>query len=339
MIEISLRVYAELNDYLPEELRKKEFKLSLQENSTVNDILLKLGIPKQEVHLVLINSENSLLDRILKHGDRVSIYPIFETIDISPIKIVNITGLIDTHVHLDEIDNLQETFNDARYAGVESIVAVGVNRQSNQKILELAYKCNEIKVYPALGIHPTEINNDEIDVSIKFIKENIDSVIAIGEIGLDFWYNVNKELQYKVFRIQLELAEKYNKPVIIHSRGAWEECFEIVKEYKVDKAIFHWYSGPQNVLEKIVQSGYFISATPALEYSSHHINAVKNVPIEKIVVETDSPVRYKTVDGKTYVAKPKDVIKPVIYISRIKNLPVNEVIKIIKENTIKFFNF
>ncbi|MEO0271163.1 MAG: MoaD/ThiS family protein, partial [candidate division WOR-3 bacterium] len=89
MIKVKVRFYEELSDYLPLDLRKREFEIEIEEGKKVRDILKIFGIKEREVHLILVNGENSFLDREIKEGDRVSFYPIFETIDISPIKIIN----------------------------------------------------------------------------------------------------------------------------------------------------------------------------------------------------------------------------------------------------------
>jgi len=342
MIKVSVRFYEELNDYLPENMRKKDVELDLSDGSKVKDILNKFSIPSQEVHLVLINGKNSLLETKLNSGDRVSIYPIFETIDISPIKIIN--AVIDTHVHLEEIENLDQVLLDAKQSGVIGLVAVGSDYTSNRKIIELSKEIKTLKIYLALGIHPTDINLDELEITMKFIEQNISGIVAIGEIGLDYWYGSVKksqserETQHKIFELQLVLAKKYSKPVIIHSRGAWQECYEMVKNKNIEKAVFHWYSGPIDVLSRIIHSGYFISVTPVLEYSKEHKLAAEQTPLENILIETDSPVKYKTVTGETYIAEPKDVIRTLKHLSAIKKIPFDELVQVTKENAVNLFN-
>jgi len=251
--------------------------------------------------------------------------------------------IIDTHAHIDEIENLQEVLNLAKDFGVYVVIGVSCDYSSSKKILELAENINIIKVYPAIGLHPSNIKIEEIEQTLKFIEENISKVVAIGEIGLDFWEKSLKknpqlkDVQIEVFAEQLKLAKEYSKPVIIHSRGAWNECYELVRKNDIKYAVFHWYSGPVDVLKKIIEDGYYISATPALEYSLQFQQAIKSAPIEKILVETDSPVRYKTSDGNYYSAQPKDVIKTLKFLSEIKELPFDEVVAITTNNAKEFF--
>ncbi len=248
--------------------------------------------------------------------------------------------IIDTHVHLEEIENLYSALTEAKQLGVSSIIAVGSDYRSNLKILELTDKIDILKIYPAVGVHPTNIVDEEIETTLKFIEENVQKIIAVGEIGLDYWYKKGKsyhQIQNNVFELQLEIANKYSKPVIIHSRGAWQDCYDIIKNKDIKKAVFHWYSGPVEILKKIIEDGFLISTTPALVYSEHHRQAIEYAPLENILVETDSPVRYKTQTGEKYISQPKDVLRTINALSSIKKLSVEETISITTLNAKKFF--
>jgi len=199
------------------------------------------------------------------------------------------------------------------------------------------------KIFIALGIHPSEIKEDEIEKTLRLIEENIQNIIAIGEIGLDYWYKPvkkdksKKEEQREIFKQQLQLAKRYNLPAIIHSRGAWEDCLNFCLDAQIEKAVFHWYSGPVEILKKIIQNNYFISATPALEYSLQHQQAIKESPLDNILLETDSPVFFnKDKDG--YYSEPKDVTKTLGFVSKIKNISEEDVLKITTKNAEKMFN-
>jgi TatD DNase family protein len=253
-------------------------------------------------------------------------------------------NIIDTHIHLEEIENLEEVLQRALQNNIVGLITVGSDYLSNRKNLELSKKIKSPKIYIALGIHPMNINLDELETTAKFIEENIEECIAIGEAGLDYWArgirkNCNeKDKQRKILELQLDIAKRYCKPVIIHSRGAWQECYEMVKNKGIEKAVFHWYSGPIEVLTKILCDGYFISATPALEYSIPHRLAIEYTPIENIIVETDSPVRYKTASGETYISEPKDVLRTLYLLSIIKKIPIDDVINVTTQNAKRIFN-
>ncbi|MCX6009201.1 MAG: TatD family hydrolase, partial [Chloroflexi bacterium] len=161
--------------------------------------------------------------------------------------------IIDTHAHLDELENLESALTKAKHSGVIAIVAVGSNHQSNQKVMEICLKYSAF-VYPAFGLHPWELGNLEfhqIDATLRFVEERAAEIVAIGEIGLDYDKRVvkvaPKELQKEVFRRLLSLAKAHQKPAIIHSRYAWKDSFELVKESGIEKAVFHWFTGFSSV--------------------------------------------------------------------------------------------
>jgi TatD DNase family protein len=244
---------------------------------------------------------------------------------------VNRELLVDGHAHLEELDDLPESLQEAKAAGVRGIIAVGMDIESNKKVLEIA-DANPGYVYPALGYHPWEIKEGEAGTNLSFIRDHVEECIALGEIGLDYKIKVKKELQWKVFGGLLEIALESNKPVIIHCRYSHRRAFEMVREKKIEKAVFHWYSGPMGLLDMILSGGYFISATPALAYSPPHQEAIKRAPIERILLETDTPVSYQ---GKE--ARPKDVRISLKEVAKLKKLDLSIVAEQTTENASSFF--
>lgn len=202
--------------------------------------------------------------------------------------------LIDTHAHLEQIVDVEQSLEKAKAVGVAAIIAVGMSLDSNKRILELAEKNPEF-VYPAFGIHPWAIEASELGATIEFISTNIGKCVAIGEIGLDYKIKQDKKLQKKVFGVLLDIAVANDLPVLTHSRYSYERVFQMVKDSGAKKAVFHWYSGPMEIVEKIIGSGYFISATPAVEYSEVHREVISAVPLDNLLLETDCPVDYKGV--------------------------------------------
>jgi len=239
--------------------------------------------------------------------------------------------VIDTHVHLDEFPDPDRVIQEARESNVLAIVAVGMDLVSNKKILELARRHPGF-VYPAIGYHPWKITLSGVRDNLQFIQEHLDQVVALGEIGLDFKVSVEKELQVLVFQDLLELAWKNKKPVIIHSRLAQEETYELVRKNDLNQAIFHWYSGPVEVLKNLLLQGYSISATPALAYSPKHQEAVAVTPFKQLLLETDSPVRYQGVE-----ARPAQVIQSLTEVARIKRMDPEEVVSRTNQNARDLF--
>jgi TatD DNase family protein len=248
--------------------------------------------------------------------------------------------LIDTHAHLDEIENLESVLSQAKAAGVTAIIAVGQGVASNQKTLEIAARYPGF-VYPALGWHPWYIKESEIDANLEFIKENIDKAAAIGEVGLDYHKRVralaDKDLQKQALRGLLKIAKYYDKPALIHSRYAWRDAFDMVKEAGLTKAVFHWYTGTSSVLRDIIDSGYYISVTPAIEYHEEHRRAVKETPLGQLLLETDSPVTYARGREGEFEAKPADVVRSLKGAAALRGLSEDELAAKTTENTRRLF--
>jgi len=240
-------------------------------------------------------------------------------------------SLIDVHAHLEELKDLSESLKEARETGVKGIIAVGMDIESNKKTLKIA-QGNHGYVYPAIGYHPWEIREEEVEENLSFVRDHADGCVALGEIGLDYKIKVEKELQWKVFDNLLSIAVEFNKPIIIHCRYSHRRAFEMVKEKKMKRAVFHWYSGPIDLLDEILAMGYFVSATPALTYSPPHQEAIKLAPLEGILLETDTPVRYQGRD-----ARPKDVWISLKEVARIKRSDVSVVSERTTANASRFF--
>jgi TatD DNase family protein len=190
--------------------------------------------------------------------------------------------MIDTHAHLDS------TFCDiSRVVGLKAVILAGSNIENSKNNLLLAKKYSQI--LPVVGIHPQEIN-DDINLLEELVK-NPDS-IAIGECGLEFVGEVDKERQEIYFRKQVELAQKYRKPLIIHARKAVDEVIEIMAEYKNLSGVFHCYSGGKKRIKKILDllGEWYFGFDGNLTYEVGLEEVVKIIPRERILAETDSPL-------------------------------------------------
>ena len=239
--------------------------------------------------------------------------------------------LIDTHAHIEEINELDNVIQRAKMNNVIAIIAVGSSIKSNADILSLASKYNEF-IYPSIGIHPIEAETD-VKTAITQIISNIDNCVAIGEIGLDYQYDINKTKQKEIFENMLQISKKLGKPVSLHSRKAWDDVFSLVQSIGISKAVFHWYSGPNEVLKKILDNGYFVSATPAVWHSPKHRNAIEMTPVESILLETDAPVKYGGVPSE-----PSDVTKVLNMVAKIKNISIDKLADITTNNACKLFD-
>ena len=234
--------------------------------------------------------------------------------------------LIDGHAHLNELNDIPGDFVRARDIGVTAIIGVGMDLESNKRILALAGEYPGF-VFPAIGFHPWEIRKHEIDETLSFLESNILRCVAFGEVGLDYKARVKKDLQRDVFREIIALAVRFDKILILHCRYAHQRVFSMITDGGVGRAVFHWYTGSRELLHNIIDSGYYISATPALQYSPPHQEAIREAPIEKILLETDCPVEYQ---GKA--SHPADVMITARETARVKGLSLTEVVHITTEN-------
>ena len=199
--------------------------------------------------------------------------------------------LVDTHCHVlsEYYDDIDGVIKRAMDNGVGAIIVNGYNMKSNKDVLELVEKYDI--VYGAIGIHPEEID-DFNEENLKFIESHINDskIVAVGEIGLDYHYDIDKNKQKELFKRQLDIAQKFNKPVIIHSRDCIQETYDIVKMYSI-KGIMHCYSGSVEMAKLFNKLGFLlgIGGIATFKNSKKIVEVIKNIPLEYIVLETDSP--------------------------------------------------
>ena len=199
--------------------------------------------------------------------------------------------LVDTHCHLfkEYYDDIDEVLDRALESDVRAVIVNGTKIDDNKEVLELVSSYDMI--YGALGLQPQEIG-DDWEKCLEYIEEHIDDdkIMAVGEIGLDYHYECDRKLQKMIFRKQLDLAQKYNKPVIIHSRDAIKDTYDILKEYHL-RGIMHCYSGSVEMAHLFNKLGYYlgIGGVCTFKKASKIIDVIKKIPLEYIVLETDSP--------------------------------------------------
>lgn len=229
---------------------------------------------------------------------------------------------------------------------VSDIVAVSVDLESMVKVLEIARSARDSqgpKVHPALGVHPGKVNT-ELKPAFDFMAANVKQATAVGETGLDYWYQwvrkdmVERQKQKDSFAFHLALANEFDRPIIIHSRGAWRDCLQMTKDAGVKRALFHWYSGPVDILDGILGAGYYVSTGPSVAYSPESRRAMAHAPLERIMLETDSPVTYRDKDGEAaFQAEPKDVVRACAALAQLKNIGEGEALAASNKNAKDFF--
>lgn len=199
---------------------------------------------------------------------------------------------IDTHCHIfsEYYDDIDKVISECRDNNIDKIIVNGSNIKSNIEVMELANKYDI--VYAAIGFHPTELD-DFKEEYFRFLEENINNskVVAIGEIGLDYHYdNTDKEKQIMVFRRQLDIADKYNKPIIVHSRDSIQDTYNILKQYKVNGSI-HCFSGSVEMAREFIKLGYKLGIGGIITYKNAKTikEVVRDIDLSYILLETDSP--------------------------------------------------
>lgn len=253
---------------------------------------------------------------------------------------------VDAHIHLSDPEyngKIETIIKDAEKSNVIALVSNSMNYETSLLSLQLAEQ-NPGLVYAALGIHPWNIrflSSNELEQTLDLIFKQghrREKVVAIGEVGLDFSYGKkqNAELQIKVFHEMLRAAEKLSLPVIIHSRRTAPKIINILPSFKVKKVLFHWFSGPLELLPKIVENGHFISEGPTSVYSSRTREIVKLTPLSSLLTETDGPVRF---GGPFYgkMTSPSFVPRVVKAMAEIKGVEETEVADKILQNFAEFF--
>ena len=239
--------------------------------------------------------------------------------------------LIDTHAHLDEIKDIKGALARAKEAGIQAVVGVGGDLAANERILELAGQYPNF-VFPALGLHPWRLNKDDLQANFSLIERELPRCVALGEVGLDFAIEAPQEQQEEVLRKLLVIASREKKPILLHARRAWARALGLLKSFQVERAVFHWYSGPADVLKGILDLGYYISATPAAAYSERHRRAIKIVPLGRLLLETDAPEDYQ---GNP--SEPKDLLVALEAVSELKKQEAAEIADQTFSNAQNFF--
>ena len=200
--------------------------------------------------------------------------------------------LIDTHSHIyyDKYKNdLPKVIYNANNNNVSKIICVGVDIETSKKSIKIAEKYD--MVYATAGYHPHESKETEINYleQLKKILSH-NKVVAVGEMGLDYFYKISdSKIQRKIFREQLELARELNMPAIIHNRDSDDDLLNDIKSSKITKGVIHCFASNLEFANKILDLGLHISFTGMITFVKELQNVVKQIPLHKIMLETDAP--------------------------------------------------
>ena len=247
--------------------------------------------------------------------------------------------LIDTHCHLnDEVfkNNIEEVITRAKIRGITKIIVIGYNKVSSYEAVRIANMYDDI--YASIGIHPSDVQKEGNDLSWIYELAKNKKVVAIGEIGLDYYWDKSyNDLQIEWFKKQIEIAKDLDLPIIVHCRDAIQDCFNIVKEYGSGKGVIHCYSGSFEMAKEYIKIGYYLGIGGVVTFKNSHLGeTIKKIGISHLVSETDAPymapVPYR---GKTN--EPAYIYEIVQKISEVVGLNFEEVEKKLEENTYNLF--
>ncbi len=250
--------------------------------------------------------------------------------------------MIDSHCHLEqkEYSGVREKIVfKAKKEGLKSIITCCAHPKDLNLTLKLTEK-HKFFVFATASIHPEFIKDfSEEDVQTYFnsLIKNKKSLVGVGETGLDYWWIKEtkwRKKQKKLFIKHLKLAEKLNKPVVIHSREASEETIQTLETFNVKKVHWHMFSA-YNLLKKVVGNGWYISVNTIIYKSKKHVEIVKEAPLEKIMLETDSPwlsLEKGKINDSTSIKLVAEKI------AQVKNVDFEEVWHTCGRNTAKFYS-
>lgn len=247
--------------------------------------------------------------------------------------------IIDSHCHLDFPKfnrDREDTILRAREAGVVGMVNSGISLKGNSMSLKLAEKHEDI--HATLGLSPDigrEGQDKEINAILAQIEANAENAAGIGEAGLDFKdckTNEERERQVATFEKVIELAKDLDKPLVVHARLAEAEVLKLVRD--VDTVIYHCYSGPVETMEEITDMGYYISLATLVCFSEHHQVLAETVPLENLLLETDSPF----LSSRKGRNEPAFIADSIPVIAQLKDMEPAEVAKVATENACRAFN-
>ncbi len=252
--------------------------------------------------------------------------------------------LVDTHAHLDfeELRNdLEGVIKRADNEGVKYIITVGGGKgiESNERAIEIAKKFPD--VYASIGLHPDGAHN--FNQEAERLLSNLAAekkVLAVGETGLDFKCDIPVEIQKRAFEFQIGLAQKFHLPLIIHARNAFSEVLEILEgENQVSHSgVFHCFSGDREIAKRVLDMNFYISFTGIITFKNAKAlqDVVRYVPVERLLVETDSPfLSPEPFRGRTN--EPARVVYVAKRIAELKGLSFNDVARITSYNSRKLF--
>ncbi|XP_019133484.2 putative deoxyribonuclease TATDN3 isoform X1 [Larimichthys crocea] len=264
--------------------------------------------------------------------------------------VVDMLGFVDCHCHISARDfdkDIEEVIDSSKQVGLLALLAVAEHAGEFEKIIELSQRFPGF-IFPCLGVHPVQDVSPEqqrgarlqdLDAALPIIEKYKDHLVAIGEVGLDFTpryvsSDTDKDSQRQVLVRQAQIAKELDLPLNVHSRSAGRPTIHLLKEQGVEKALLHAFDGKPSVAMEGVKAGYFFSIPPSIVRSEQKQKLVKQLPLENICLETDSPALGPE---KQVRNEPKNICISAEYISKIKGVSLQTVMEVTTQNALRLF--
>ncbi|XP_036927482.1 tatD DNase domain containing 3-like isoform X2 [Acanthopagrus latus] len=258
-------------------------------------------------------------------------------------------GYVDCHCHISSGDfdkDIEEVIEGSKKAGLLALLAVAEHAGEFDKIIELSQRFPGF-IFPCLGVHPVQEVSPEqqrgasvqdLEAALPIIEKYKDQLVAIGEVGLDFTpryvhCDADKDGQRQVLIRQAQIAKELDLPLNVHSRSAGRPTIHLLREQGVEKALLHAFDGKPSVAMEGVKAGYFFSIPPSIIRSEQQ-KLVKQLPLENICLETDSPALGPE---KQVRNEPKNICISAEYISKIKGVSLQTVMEVTTQNALRLF--
>ncbi|KAM6912288.1 putative deoxyribonuclease TATDN3 [Xenentodon cancila] len=259
-------------------------------------------------------------------------------------------GYVDCHCHVSARDfdqDIEEVVESSRKAGLLALVAVAEHAGEFDKIIQLSQRFPGF-IFPCLGVHPVQdvsaeqqrgASLSDLDEALPIIEKYKEHLVAIGEVGLDFTprfvsSETDKDNQRQVLVRQAQIAKVLDLPLNVHSRSAGRPTIHLLKEQGVEKALLHAFDGKPSVAMEGVKAGYFFSIPPSIIRSEQKQKLVKQLPLENICLETDSPALGPE---KQVRNEPKNIRVSAEYVSKIKGVSLEAVMEATTQNALRLF--
>ncbi|XP_036406154.1 putative deoxyribonuclease tatdn3 [Megalops cyprinoides] len=259
-------------------------------------------------------------------------------------------GFVDCHCHISArefAEDIEDVIKSTKEAGVKTLISVTEVASEFERVIQLSQIYPDL-VAPCLGIHPVQgcgsqnhrsVTFQDLEPALPLFQKYREDIVAIGEIGLDFtpWYVTSaeqREEQQRVFRKQLEISKELDLPVNVHSRSAAKATIAVLKEQGIGSALLHNFAGRCSVAMEGVQAGYYFSFPPAVCRSEQRAKLIKQIPLENICLETDSPALGP---DKHVRNEPKNITLSCEYIAQVKGITPESVLEITTQNALRLF--